>query len=166
VLYFDYNIKETDLSPLFVITDNHPILILSRDGSIQEVDLTNFIIPRADTLEKANKIRFNDDYFDLYRPVSTIFADDRKPGTSKFNPIETSKINTEYLSNGLEAHYVNPIQLKEFVPNEDLAFVNGIFSPIETSKINAEYLSNGLEAHYVKVIQQTKYLSKIQNQNL
>ena len=156
--YFDYNIKETDLSQLFTLNDNHPILIALQDGSIQEVDLTNFLIPRADTLEKANKIRFNDEYFDLFRPVSTIFADDRKPGTSKFNPIETAKLKAEYLSNGLEAHYVNVIQQKEFVPNDDLNFVNGIFSPIETSKFNTEYLSNGLEAHYVNVIQQKEFI--------
>ncbi len=158
--YFDYNIKETDLSFGFNLDDNHPNLIRRLGSDVQYLDLSSFLIPRADTLEKANKIRFDDEYYDIFRPVSIIGANVKIPGTNKFNGIEVSKFNPEYISNGLEAHYVNPIQLKDFIFDDTaeteptkVPELNGIFSPVEVSKLNAEYISNGLEAHYVNPIQ-------------
>ena len=158
--YFDYNIKEIDLSFGFNLDDNHPILIRHLGSNVKYLDLSSFLIPRADTLEKANKIRFDDEYYDIFRPVSIIGANVKIPGTNKFNGIEVSKFNPEYVSNGLEAHYVNPIQLKDFIFAETggneptkVSEPNGIFSPVEVSKLNPEYISNGLEAHYVNPIQ-------------
>ena len=160
--YFDYNIKETDLSFGFNLDDNHPVLITRLESDVQYLDLSSFLIPRADTLEKANKIRFDDEYYDIFRPVSIIGANVKIPGTNKFNGIEVSKLNPEYVSNGLEAHYVNPIQLKDFIFDENGEtgqFFNGAigFNSKESVKENTYGLVSNINIGTVGEIQGLMY---------
>ncbi len=157
--YFDYNIKETDLSFGFNLDDNHPVLVTRLESNVQYLDLSSFLIPRADTLEKANKIRFDDEYYDIFRPVSIIGANVKIPGTNKFNGIEVSKFNPEYVSNGLEAHYVNPIQLKDFIFDENKQFFNGAigFNSKESVKENTYGLVSNINIGTVGEIQGLMY---------